>query len=197
MNPNLLQITSIPIGIAIKVTSGQLLPAGGEPPQISVHTGEGGLEVSAAPADLNIDTYEARSSMGYGKYNFDDFNRAEAQKGHRIAEEAVPKMVQNGDRLMHGQSPSEIAKANKRADFRLETMISFIPKEGADVHIEKGRLEINYVNKAVNVDWKNLQKKPLKFAPGSVEINIVRKPQVDIEYLGGPLYVPPSADPNN
>jgi hypothetical protein len=36
----------------------------------------------------------------------------------------------------------------------------------------------------------------LEYKAGSFEIEIIRRPDVDIEYVGGFSYVPPSSDPN-
>ena len=35
-----------------------------------------------------------------------------------------------------------------------------------------------------------------EFIPGDIEITVKQQPDVIIKYVGGPLYVPPSADPN-
>lgn len=35
-----------------------------------------------------------------------------------------------------------------------------------------------------------------KFTPGDIEFSVKQQPDVIIKYIGGPLYVPPSADPN-
>ena len=35
-----------------------------------------------------------------------------------------------------------------------------------------------------------------EFIPGDIEMSITQQPDVLIEYVGGPIYVPPSADPN-
>ena len=36
-----------------------------------------------------------------------------------------------------------------------------------------------------------------EFIPGDIEVTITQRPEVTIKYVGGPLYVPPSADPNH
>ena len=36
----------------------------------------------------------------------------------------------------------------------------------------------------------------MEFTPGDIEISVTQQPDVIIKYVGGPLYVPPSADPN-
>ena len=34
------------------------------------------------------------------------------------------------------------------------------------------------------------------FVPGDIEFTMTQRPDVIIKYVGGPLYVPPSSDPN-
>ncbi|MGN1350157.1 MAG: hypothetical protein ACI4VM_04080 [Anaerovoracaceae bacterium] len=36
----------------------------------------------------------------------------------------------------------------------------------------------------------------MEFVPGSIEFTVTQKPAVNIEYVGSPIYVPRSADPN-
>ena len=76
MNPNLLKITSIPISIEVNVTNGSLkAPEDKEPLKIDINRTPGGYKMESRPAKINIDTYAARSSMGYGEYNASDFNQ--------------------------------------------------------------------------------------------------------------------------
>ncbi len=35
-----------------------------------------------------------------------------------------------------------------------------------------------------------------EFVPADIEISVAQMPDVIIKYVGGPLYVPPSADPD-
>ena len=46
----------------------------------------------------------------------------------------------------------------------------------------------------MNFDWQ-VQKGTFEFIPGDIEISISQMPDVRIEYIGEPLYVPPSAAP--
>ena len=47
----------------------------------------------------------------------------------------------------------------------------------------------------LNFDLK-MEQGNFKFIPGDIQLSITQQPDVLIEYIGGPLYVPPSADPN-
>ena len=34
------------------------------------------------------------------------------------------------------------------------------------------------------------------FRSGDIELTVTQRPEVIIKYIGGPIYVPPSSDPN-
>jgi hypothetical protein len=195
MNPNLLNITNVPISIEINVIRGELRNPNAPKPQIRVQTGDGGIKIQAEPAKINIDTYAARSSMGYGNYSSGDLNKKQADKGFSLAYQGTASVVKEGNSLARGTTTGQLALKNQRAGMNIQTIMEFIPKTGADVTFNDGVLNINYEMKDLNIDWDNLRTVPLEFIPGRVEFNIAQMPKVIIEYTGRPIYVPPSADP--
>ena len=50
------------------------------------------------------------------------------------------------------------------------------------------RSKLNFDMKVANGNFE--------FVPGDIELSITQHPEVRIEYIGGPIYVPPSSDPN-
>ena len=74
--------------------------------------------------------------------------------------------------------------------------MEFLPKEGADITFDAGKLSIDYQLGNQEFDWDVMQRLPMEFIPGSVELIVRDRPRVEIEYVGGPIYVPASADPN-
>ena len=82
-----------------------------------------------------------------------------------------------------------------RAGATIETAIDFLPKGGADVSFDKGTLSINYTPTDINIDWENINSSVVEFVPGNIEFIVKERPRVEIEYLGEPIYVPPSANP--
>ncbi len=196
MDTNLLSITSVPISIEVNIVKGSLQNPNAPKPQIKVSTDNGGVQIEAEPAKINIDTYAARSSLGYGHYNSTDFNKKEAGEGIKIAYEGVAKIVNEGNSLARGSKPSEIAIQNNRAGATIQTVMEFLPKTGADVTFDKGKLNINYDMADVNIDWQNIEPSKLQFKPGSIEFVVKQRPRIEIEYVGDPIYVPRSADPN-
>jgi len=56
-------------------------------------------------------------------------------------------------------------------------------------------MQIRYEMDKLNFDWK-FDKGEFKFTPGDIEISVEQRPDVVIKYVGGPIYVPRSSDPN-
>jgi hypothetical protein len=196
MNHNLLSITSVPIAVEINIVPGELRNPNAPKPMINITTDDGGFHhIKAGPAKINIDTYAARSSMGYGNYNSADFVKKEVDNGWKLAYQGTARIVSEGNSLARGATASQLAMQNSNAGKTINTVMEHIPKQGADVTFEKGVLHIDYQMKDLNIDWENLKTVPLQFIPGRVEVNITQYPDIIIEYTGRPIYVPPSADP--
>ena len=192
MIPNLLQITTIPIQIEIKVTNARFEHSDEYvQPQVNIKSRNGGFVMEAEPLKLNIDTYQARKSMGYGHMTEGDMLKQKAQEGWSIAFQGTAKVAAEGDQLARGMSPAEIALNNARAGATVQTIMDFLPKEGADVTFEAGKLNIEYQMGTQDIDWNIHPDSPLEFIPGSVEFIVHDRPRVEIEYIGDPLYVPP------
>ena len=200
VDSNLLSITSIPIKVEINIRKGELSnPKINKPDsalKMNIQTDQGELRIHSEPPKIKIDTYAARSSLGYGHYDNADFIKRNANDGISVAYQGTAKIVNEGNQLVRGVSPAEIAAQNNKAGQTIQTIMDFLPKEGADVTFEDGVLNINYDAGDVNIDWDNAGIVPLEFIPGKVEFNITQMPRVEIEYLGDPIYVPPQSDPN-
>ena len=56
-------------------------------------------------------------------------------------------------------------------------------------------MHIRYEMDKLNFDWRMNEPK-FEFTPGDIELSVTQQPDVIIKYVGGPLYVPPSADPS-
>ena len=197
---NLLDITTVPIKVEINITKGSFTnPRVNNPDKafkMDIQTNNGKLQIHSEPQKIKIDTYAARSSMGYGQYNNADLIKNEAEKGIRIAYEGIARIASEGNQLARGASPAEIAAQNSRAGQTIQTIMEFLPKTGADITFEDGVLNINYDAGDVNIDWENAAAMPYEFTPGKVEFTIAQMPSVEIEYTGGPIYVPASSAPD-
>lgn len=196
MDSNLLQITTIPISIEIKITNAKLEFSDDRQPKVNITNTQGGYVMQAEPIRVNIDTYEARKSLGYGHMTDGDMMKQKAQEGFSLAFQGTAKVSTQGDQLARGMSASEIAIQNARAGATVETIMEFLPKEGADITFDEGKLNIDYQLGEQDIDWDVVQRLPMEFIPGNVEFIVRDRPRVEIEYVGEPIYVPASANPN-
>ena len=196
MDSNLLQITTIPISIEIKITNAKLEFSDDRQPKVNITNTQGGYVMQAEPIRVNIDTYEARKSLGYGHMTDGDMMKQKAQEGFSLAFQGTAKVSTQGDQLARGMTASEIAIQNARAGATVETIMEFLPKEGADITFDGGKLNIDYQLGEQDIDWDVVQRLPMEFIPGNVEFIVRDRPRVEIEYVGEPIYVPASANPN-
>ena len=65
----------------------------------------------------------------------------------------------------------------------------------ANGEAQEGNMQVRYEMDKIQFDWK-VEQGEFTFTPGDIEFKVEQKPDVIIKYLGGPIYVPPSSDPN-
>lgn len=192
----LIEIKTVPISIEFKTTAGEYKPAKSTA-ELEMQTDKGGLEIKSKPIKLNIDTYEARKSAGNGSVT--DSVKSYGAAGKQAAFHATARYVEEGNILMNVELNDEAFQ--QIADVRLGNNehktpnIKWIPDCPADITWEPGDMTIKYEMDKLNFDFKQ-NKQPLKFVPGDIELVVTQRPQVIVTYIGGPIYVPPSADPN-
>jgi hypothetical protein len=147
-------------------------------------------------AQLQIDSYAARSSTGPAGMNTFDFTREEASRAWQVSREGVSRMVEDGNALARGSSPVEIAVQHNRARFNIETITDFIPKSGSELSVADGYLNVDISPNEVSIDWEHLFAERAVFHAGSIDIEVIQYPEVIIEFVGPALYFPPSANPD-
>lgn len=189
----LLNITSVPINIEVNVTRAELKQVS-PAPKVQINRNPGGFQIKAEPIKVNIDNTAARESLGYGFKNIDTFAKDEADKGMKIAYEAVANIVNEGDALGSFEAtPSTIAAS--KAVRTIETVMEFLPKESPDISWSGNTLSINYQADTLSMDWDVHTRPSFEFVPGSIEFIVNQLPKVEIEYTGEPIYFPKSAAP--
>jgi len=190
----LLEIRSIPISMEFRINKAKYEITNNNA-SVEVTRSEGGLEMHMKPIKLNIDTVEARYSAGIKSVirSVEDF----AKEGIKAAYEATASYAKDGNLmldLMITRNPTaEIAlqKFNSDVSFNL----GFSPSVGPEIWWDPQELTIKYEMDKLNFDWQ-INRPQIKFTPGSIEFIIKEYPRVEINYVGTPIFVPPSADPN-
>lgn len=75
------------------------------------------------------------------------------------------------------------------------TNIQFLPSVSPEISWDGGEMNIRYEMDKLNFDWR-MEQMEFTFVPGDIEFTMTQRPDVIIKYVGGPLYVPPSSDPD-
>ncbi len=191
----LIEITTVPIQIEMKTTNARLEYARGTA-EMEISRDEGGLSIKSRSTRINIDTYEARNSVSP---TLARRLEQDAQKGQQAAYQATSTYVDQGQMMMKTKWGEEVitqfAEQAMMKNVKLGVGMDFLPKVGPEITWDPGEMNIRYEMDKLNFDWK-INKGDFQFTPGDIEFTVTQKPEVIIKYVGGPIYVPPSADPN-
>ena len=191
----LIEIKTVPIEIEMKTTNARLEYARGTA-DLELSRERGGLTIKSRPIRVNLDTFEARGSI---RPSAPQSIQQAAQAGKQAVYEATATYARNGRMMMEsklGQDVlSELSAASTGVGQPVNVGIDFLPKVGVDMAWEGGEMSIRYEMDKMNFDWR-MNQMQFEFIPGDIEISVKQQPDVLIKYVGGPLYVPPSADPN-
>ena len=190
----LIEIQTIPIEIQMKTTNAHLEYAR-DTAQMEVSRDRRGLQIRSQPIRVNIDTFEARSSIV--PTTAQSIQQGAAQ-GQRAAYEATAVLAQEGRMMMEAKIDQDVIPQlaqQKTVDQPAQLGIQFLPEVGPDISWTGGEMSIRYEMDKLNFDWR-MNQMQFTFVPGDIEFKVTQQPDVVIKYIGGPLYVPPSADPN-
>ena len=164
----LIKITTVPIQYTIKVNRARLEHHSSKA-ELEISRNKGGLSIKSRPVKLNLDSFEARNSVVPTTARS---VRQTAQKGSEAAYSATAQFAQEGHLMVNAKLGDDVLSnifAQRSAAPTGDFELGFIP------------------NEPVNIDYQ---------APDNIEMSITQHPDILIEYIGGPIYVPPSADPN-
>jgi hypothetical protein len=161
-------------------------------PQIEGHVTPGKVTIHSTPAEIHIDSYEARSSLGLGHKNTLDFDKAMSQKSQQTYAKDVGKIVSDGNAMYRGTKPAELVRQHKMQEYATAgaTVTEFLPKTGAKVSFSKPSFDMTATLNQVSTDWDYLGISKMQYIRGKVDIQAEGYPDVKFTYTGGPLYFP-------
>jgi len=192
----LIEITTIPIEIQMKMKDATLEYSRGTAEMEVSRSENGGLSIKSRPIRLRLDSFEARNSLC--PTTMRSVEQA-AQKGHQASYEATATYAQQGQLFLDAKVGenvvAQIARSAVDQNIKTNVGLEFLPSTGVEVDWEDGSMQIRYEMDKLNFDWK-INRGEFKFTPGDIEISVTQRPDLIIKYIGGPIYVPPSAAPD-
>lgn len=191
----LIEIKTVPIEIEMKVSHAKLEYSRGTA-DLEISRGDGGLSIKSRPIKLNIDTFEARNSVvPTAMRSIEQY----AQQGQQASYTATATYAQQGQMLLEAKIGQDMigqfAAESTMKNYKPNVGIEFLPSVGPEISWDPGEMHIRYEMDKLNFDWK-VDNASFEFVPADIEISVAQMPDVIIKYVGGPLYVPPSADPD-
>ena len=192
----LIEIKTVPIEIEMKVTPAKVEYTRGTA-DLEISRGEGnGLNIKSRPIKLNIDTFEARNSVvPTAMRSVQQY----AQQGQQASYTASATYAQQGQMLLDakiGQDMiTQFAADAQMKNYKETVGLKFLPTTGPEISWEGGEMQIRYEMDKLNFDWR-VNQPSFEFTPGDIELSVTQQPDVIIKYVGGPIYVPPSSDPD-
>ncbi len=191
----LIEIQTIPIEIQLKRQDAKLEYARGTA-EMEITRDQKGLTIKSNPLKVNIDTFEARNSV-IPSHATNVKN--EATKGLQQAYSATAQMAQEGRLLMEAKVDGETIPQFARNTVIAppgQSTIEFMPDAPVEFSFEGGEMSIQYEMDKLNFNWR-LSQMDFTFVPGDIELTVTQQPDIIIKYVGEPLYVPPSSNPNH
>ena len=135
----LIEIQTIPIEIQMKTTNAHLEYARGTA-QMEVSRDRRGLQIRSQPIRVNIDTFEARSSIV--PTTAQSIQQGAAQ-GQRAAYEATAVLAQEGRMMMEAKIDQDVIpqlSQQKTVDQPAQLGIQFLPEVGPDISWTGGEM---------------------------------------------------------
>jgi hypothetical protein len=162
-------------------------------PLLKLDTQPSKLTMESKNIKVQLDTFEARRSMGL-KSVFTAMDES-AAKGLEAAAAATAEYAELGSMMAKSYEGANIPNILYNRLFEQPTTyMVFLPSVGPQIAWEPNQLGIDYTPARVTSE---LMSNPveLKFIRGGISIDIEQFNKLQIDYLGEPNYVPPSADP--
>lgn len=192
----LLSIKCVPIEIDISSTRPMVTKSGYKQATATATRIRGGFKHHYTPGKLTINNSAARASIG--QKSSVQISREFAQKSHAKAAESAIQTVREGRILrenMRAKYPASdfiMSKIMAQKQFG----IAFIPASLPEISYQPAQLDFEYVKDEYKYDWNLHTRTNLEFIPGEIYSEVITYPDVIIEYIGGPILAPPSANPD-
>ncbi len=194
---NLLKITNVAIAYELKINNAQLQMKSGTT-DLEISRDAGKMRIRTSPIRVQLDSFQARDSIAPASVG--SSIRQYAQAGKRMAYEATASMAQEGRMLLRAKlgedGLGQVIQSRVNKELQVTDIgIEFLPSVPIDINWTKPNMTIDYQMDKLKFDWHVL-KGDFEFIPGNIEMTITQYPDVVIEYVGEPIYVPPSAAPD-
>lgn len=187
----LIKITTVPIAIEMKIENAKIQRQS-KTAKLEISKKDGRLSMKSQPVKVKLDTFDIRNQLSPTAMK--SIEQA-AQKGKQAAYTATGRYAENGKMYLEGQMGEDVtAKLIEQinAPKNVQVNIGSYPaaNTGVKTSVEPAQLSMRYDMDKLNFDVRSLNG-DFEFIPASIDVEITQYPDVRIEYVGEPIYVPP------
>ena len=195
MITQVLQISTTPIKYEMEIERPRLEYDQDFIPKAKVETKPTKIGIRSRNAEVRIDTYQARKSMGM--MSTQDKSVVNAEKGMDAIKKFTGSSRDFGNQVSMINEGVTIAEiyAQKLIEKQPFLYMAFLPSTGAEISWIPSKIQLEFQEGNVQYDWESMRN-VMNYIPGSIRMMILEYPSVNIEYTGGVHYVPPSANPD-
>ena len=194
----LIKIKTIPIKYNIKTENARLTIPQMDSGDLNLKITPLKIDTETTPIKLRMDSSDMRRSMGMN--TIADVHREMPAKTQQTANRVTSEYVSLGNQMAEAHSEgitvAELMR-NKlmEGNAPVQSTIAAIPSEKIDISWEPATVKHTVQRSEATTDWKKAAQE-MEFIPSSYSLEVEQFAEVEIEYIGGHLYVPPSSDPN-
>lgn len=189
----LLRITSIPIQYQIQIERARLEMSAGDQVYAKMNRKPAQLQTKSQNIQMRMDSTEMRADLDIKSIGRRIHEAAQQRK--QAGQDLTAQYAADATKLAQKGVDVTQVVADKLFNQESSSRLVFLPSVGPAITWEPNNLQIQYEPGELDFDWE-MVRNTMDYVPGKFKMSILQYPKVQIEYLGEPTYVPPSADPN-
>lgn len=193
----LLKIKTTPIEYEIKIEHAELKQSQ-EQPRAERRTENAKLDINTRDTQMRVDSSRMRRNLNMKPNS--EFIGENADKGVQNAMQKSAEYAQIGKQLSQIQNGAKVSDV-----YRNKLLNELVSDSNVNVQVTQlgdpditwtpPTIDLSYIKGDITTEWQ-VNKSEMEYVPGRFHMDIIQMPKVSIEYVGGPRYVPASADPN-
>lgn len=160
------------------------------------------MHTSSQSASLRISQHDNRMTIQSNPINIqmmDSFESGSSEDWHNLSYTATAQYSSDGNLSMNvqmGNQKTNTFNFNQvgRGIDNIIDIMPHIPPKASTYGFES--MQINFDMSQLAGGLPSVDNIDTSFLPPDIELKVVERPKVIIKYVGGPLYIPKSADPN-
>lgn len=190
----LLQITVNHMQCELQIENARLEYQQDFTPSADIQTTPAKLQIRTKPAQQRLDSYDVRRSLGFASVG--DRIQDASEKGQNSLNLYIRGTVEEGSQMANIEDGVTIGQLiNQKMLEQPTTITAFLPSGNLSIMWDAPEISTQVQQGDVKTEW-DINQNTMSFVPGSVKLHITQYASVEVEYVGSPLYVPPSANPN-